>query len=145
MLCVNNYTKKYIDECRSKIVAQVSAYQTLVATARNPTATDEPLLNAAIEAFEPHFFNNMVLALDSCFVHRARAIEKKDGNPLNEVRMLCNSMMDNNNMMCADKTIKYDPAKSLLKYRIGDEIKLNATDFMRLSAAFFAEIESKYL
>ncbi len=107
--------------------------------------TDEPLLNTAIETFEPHFFNNMVLTLDSYFVHRARAIEKKDGNPLNEVRMLCNSMMNNNNMMCADKTIKFDPAKSVLKYGVGDEIKLNEADFILLSSAFFAEIESKYL
>lgn len=75
MLCVNNYTQKYIDECRARVAAPVSAYQSLVATARNQTATGEPLLNAAIEAFEPHFFNNMVLALDSYFVHRARAME----------------------------------------------------------------------
>src|SRR3989442_1810786 len=90
-------TQKYIDECRSRVAAKVSAYQRLVATARNQATTDEPPLNAAVEAFEPHFFNNMVLALDSYFVHRARAIEKKDGNPLNEVRMLCNSMMNNSN------------------------------------------------
>src|SRR6266478_4146954 len=138
MLCVNNYTQKYIDDCRSKVTAQVSAYQALVAAARNKTATDKPLLNAAIEAFEPHFFNNMVLALDNYFVHRARAIEKKDGNPLNEVRMLCNSIMNNNNRMCADKMIKFDPAKSVLKYRVGDEIKLNEADFILLSSAFFA-------
>jgi len=145
MLYVNNYAQKYIDECRSRVAAQVSAYRTLAAAARNQAATDELLLSAAIEAFEPHFFNNMVLALDSYFVHRARAIEKKDGNPLNEVRMLCNSMMNSNGMMCADKTIRFDPAKSVLKYRVGDEIKLNEADFIRLSSAFFAEIESKYL
>jgi hypothetical protein len=68
MLCVNNYTQGYIDESRSRVAAQVSAYQTLVATARNQTATDEPLLNAAIETFEAHFFNNMVLALDTPFL-----------------------------------------------------------------------------
>jgi len=87
----------------------------------------------------------MVLALDSYFVHRARAIEKKDGNPLNEVRMLCNSMMNNNDILCADTTIKYNPAKSMLKHRVGDEIKLNEADFILLSSAFFAEIERKYL
>jgi hypothetical protein len=54
-------------------------------------------------------------------------------------------MMNNNDLMCADKTIKFDPAKSVLKYRVGDEIKLNEADFVRLAAAFFAEIESKYL
>ena len=125
MLCVNNYTQNYIDECRSRVAAQVSAYQTLVAAAKNQATADEPLVNAAIDAFEPHFFNNMVLALEYYFVHRARAIEKKDGNPLNEVRMLCHSMMNNHNRMDADKTIKFDPAKSVLKYWADDEIKLN--------------------
>jgi hypothetical protein len=33
----------------------------------------------------------------------------------------------------------------VLKYQVGDEIKLNAADFMLLSSAFFAEIERKYL
>lgn len=117
MLCVNNYTQNYIDECRSRVAAQVSAYQGLVATARNQAVAGRPLLDAAIKAFEPHFFNNMVLALECYFVHRARAIEKKNGNPLNEVRMLCHSMMNNHKRMDTDKTIKFDPAKSVLKYR----------------------------
>ena len=85
----------------------------------------------------------MVLTLDGYFVHWAGGIEKKDGNPLNEVRMLCNSMMNNNGIMSADKTIKYDPTQSVLKYRVGDEIKLNEANFLRLSSAFFSEIESK--
>lgn len=112
---------------------------------RNLGATEDSQLNIAIEAFEPHFCNTMVLALDSYFVHRLRAMEMKDGNPLNEVRMLYNSMMNNNNMVCADKTIKYDPAKSVLKYQLGDEIKVKEADFICLSSAFFAEIEGKYL
>jgi len=145
MLCVNNYTRKYIEECRSKVAEHVAAYQALIAAARKKAGADEPGLSAAIADFEPHFFSNLVLALDSYFVHRARGLEKKDGNPLNEVRILCNSMMNNNDLMCADKTIKFDPAKSVLKYRVGDEIKLNEADFVRLAAAFFAEIESKYL
>ena len=32
-----------------------------------------------------------------------------------------------------------------LKYQVGDKIPLNADDFARLSAAFFDEIEKKYL
>ncbi len=37
--------------------------------------------------------------------------------------------------MCADKTIKYDPAKSVLKCRIGDKITLNEADFARGSVS----------
>ena len=86
----------------------------------------------------------MVLALDNHFVHRTRAIEKKDGNPLNEVRMLSNSIMNNGSVMCADKTIKFDPTKSVLKCRVGDKISLNEADFTRLYSAFLSEIEAKY-
>jgi hypothetical protein len=145
MLCINNYTQKYIDGCRLKINSQVSAYKKLVTTARNRIGTEEKALNAAIESFEPVFYNNMVLMLDAFFVHRARAIEKKDGNPLNEVRIMCNSMMHNNNLMCADNTIRLNPAKSVLKYKVGDEIKLKEADFLKVFTAFFAEIENKYL
>ena len=140
MLCVNNYTKKYIEECRSRVTAQVSAYQALCAAAAGKSP-----LKAAIEVLEPHFFTNMVLTLECYFVHRARGKEGKDGNPLNEVRMLCNSIMNHDAVMSTDKTIKYDPAKSVLKHKIGEEVKVNEKGFMLLSAAFFAEIENKYL
>ena len=83
--------------------------------------------------------------MDSHFVHRGRAAEMKDGNPLNEVRMLCDSIMNNRSVLRADKTISYDVSKSVLKVDIGDEIKLNETDFKRLSSAYFTEIEKKYL
>jgi hypothetical protein len=86
----------------------------------------------------------MVLAMDSCFVHRLRAMEQKDGNPQNEVRTLCHSIMNNHSILTADKTIKFDPAKSVLKYRVGDKIEVKEADFKRLASAFFAEIESKY-
>ena len=42
--------------------------------------------------FEQRFFNDQVLILDNMFVHRLTGIEGKDGNPLNEVRVLCNSI-----------------------------------------------------
>ncbi|MEX1264623.1 MAG: DUF6596 domain-containing protein [Actinomycetota bacterium] len=80
----------------------------------------------------------------SSAVPRTRALEKKDGNPLNEVRVLCNSMLNNDGIMTADKTIRLDPARSLLKYQVGDTIKLNEGDFLLLSKAFFAEIENMY-
>ena len=144
VLSVNKYTRAYMDTCRSKVAAQVSAYQTLVRTARIQRSADKARLKTAMEAFETLFFGNMVLVLDGYFVHRMRAMEGKDGNPLNEARMLCNSIMHDNNILSADKTIKHDSDRSVSKYRVGDETKLREADFTRLSSAFFAEMGKKF-
>ncbi len=106
MLCVNSYTKNYINQCRSRTESQVAAYKKLVTTARRKAGAGEL---AAVDSFEPHFFNNLVVVLDSSFVHRSRTLELKDGNPLNEVRMICNSILQNDDVMSADKTIKFNP------------------------------------
>jgi hypothetical protein len=145
MLCINSYTQEYIDECRARVHSQLSAYNTLVTVARKQSGANGARLDSAVADFEPMFFNNLVLALDNYFCHRSRTLEKKDGNPLNEVRILCSSMMNNNDIMSADKTIKLDPAKSVLKHKVGDEINLSEADFALLSEAFFAEIEAKFL
>ena len=133
MLGVRNYTKEYINACRSKIAFDLSAYKKIASNAK------------AVSGFESAFFNNMVLVLDHLFVHRLRTVEGKDGNPLNEVRLLGDSIMNNNGMMGTDKTIKYDPVKSFLKYNVGDKIKLTEADFARLTNAFFIELESKFI
>lgn len=83
-----------------------------------------------MKAFEPTFFNSMVLVLDHHFLHRGRNIEGKDGNPLNETRVLCNSLMDNGGAMAA--------------YDVGDEIRLSEGDFRLLAKGFFSEIKSRY-
>jgi len=49
-------------------------------------------------------------------------------------------------VQAADRTISLNPAKSLLKYQVGDEIKLNEGAFLLLlSTAFFAEMASKFV
>src|SRR5437016_14500540 len=80
-----------------------------------------------MEAFEARFFNDQVLLLDYMFVHRLTGIEGKDGNPLNEVRVLCNSILPNQGKLQVDKlpgwpnsagaSIKLPPEKSVLKLR----------------------------
>jgi hypothetical protein len=144
MLSVDHYPKTFVDGCRERVDTQISAYRDLVATAKDLDRTDKTRLGTAIATFEPLFFNNMVLVLDDSFLHRSRNMEGKDGNPLNEVRVLCNSLLNNGGVIAADKQIKLDPASSILKYRVGDEIKLSEADFVLLAKAFFAEIESKY-
>jgi hypothetical protein len=128
MLGVSTYPKEYIDSARAAVQAQLAAYEQVRGT----------------EAFEPLFFNHMVLALDHYFCHRLRGREGKDGNALNEVRVLCTSIMEGGGRLVADKTIKLKAATSLLHHGVGDEIRLNADDFRLLADAFFAELEARY-
>jgi hypothetical protein len=133
MLAVTKYTQDYVDQCRARIDADVSAYTRLAAT--GPSA----------EAFEPVFFNNMVLALDRLFVHRLRKHEGKDGNPLNEVRVIADSLMEHGGVLTPNNTIKLKPEDSLLGHRPGDQIRLSEADYRALAAGFFDELENKYV
>ncbi len=134
MLGVNTYSPSYIAACRSRIEAGITAYKSL--GNKSPD-------------FEAAFFNDLVMLLDYFFVHRLRTVEGKDGNPLNEVRMLAASMLQNDNVLAApadlgDKSMKLPPDKTVLGLTPGDNIALAEPDFQRLAAAFFAELERKF-
>jgi hypothetical protein len=128
LLAVTQYRPDHVGRCRRRIAADVAAFSKAKANGSAETA----------------FFNNMVLSLDHYFLHRVRKNEGKDGNPLNEVRVLCDSLTDNDGVLAADKTIRLKPEKSILGLKVGDEIKLTEADFRRLADAFLAEIESRY-
>jgi hypothetical protein len=91
---MTKYEKKYIDGCRVRIDSKVASYQAL---AQKVTGGG----TAALNSFEPDFFAALLLSMDSYFTHRMRGLAKKDGNPLNEVRILCNSMMLNKGIVLA--------------------------------------------
>jgi hypothetical protein len=141
MLSVNTYPKDFIEGCRAQVAQQLEAYDTLLHAAEQ--SGDAPT-QAALQAFEPLFFNNLVLVLDNMFLHRSRMLERKDGNPMNEVRVLCQSILNNDSRLGADKTIKLDATRSVLGHKIGDAIGLTASAFRRLSEAYFGEIERTY-
>jgi len=145
MLGRKNYTQEEIDQGKAALDQQLAAYKKL-AKALTSAAIDNEI-DSAIESFEAHFFNNMTLVMDRYFVHRLPGAdyEGKDGNPLNEVRILCDSLMNNNGIMRGDKQIKLTPERSVLKLNIGDSIHLTEEEFERLSAAFFAELERRFL
>ena len=90
------------------------------------------------------YFNNLVIALDHHFCHRVRNREGKDGNPLNEVRVIVNSLMENDGLLKPDSSTKLKPETSVLGYAPGDRIALSAADFQRLSDGFLREIEARY-
>ena len=128
MLAVSNYSQEHVDRTRRRIEADTAAF-------------------AAAGAFadgEAAFFNNMVLALDRYFLHRVRKQEGKDGNPLNEVRVLCDSLVENDGVFADDSTIKLKPEETVLGLEPGDEIRLTEDDFRSLADGFLAEIEARY-
>jgi hypothetical protein len=141
VLAVKNYDPQYIDECYSQMEAQLAAYKFLIAGADAGNGSE---LRAAFASFEPLFFHNLVIVLDGYFVHRTRAVEGKDGNPLNEVRMLSTSILSHKGILTADKTIKYNPEAAVLKLKIGDEIRIGEAGFLALFRAYFAEIRRRF-
>jgi hypothetical protein len=139
---MRTYKKDYIDACRARVDAGLRAYRTTVG-------------KTAPKDLEHRFFNDQVLLLDYMFVHRLTGSEGKDGNPLNEVRVICNSILLNDGRLQVDKLpgwpnsagsgIKLPPDTSVLKLKAGDEIKLTEATFTRLAKAFFEELSKKYL
>ncbi len=134
MLGVKTYEPSYITSCRTRLDAQLKAYD-IVATTAAP---------AALAPFASCLFANLVIVLDASFVHRVRAIEGKDGNPLNEVRMLADSILHNEGVLMANTTIKYKADDSVLGHAIGDTIAIDRDSIERLADRYFAELRNRF-
>jgi hypothetical protein len=86
-----------------------------------------------------------VIVLEGCFVHRLRGVEGKDGNPLNEVRVLATSILEHDGVLTVEKSIKWKPEASVLGLAPGDKVALTEADFTKLAKAYFAEIDAKFV
>lgn len=138
MLSVTRYPPEFVAACWQRVARQLASYDALKESAVAGGG------GSAVAAFEADFFSNLILALDNSFCHRARGVEGKDGNPLNEVRLLSAAILDNDGVLRADKTIRYDPARAVLGLAVGNRIQLDGKSFAALSAAFLDEIARKY-
>ena len=144
MLSVSAYPQRYIDEARARVLVQVLAFSDLARQVRGDGRARSEGAAAALDALEPEYFANLVIALDSHFVHRSRGQERKDGNAMNEVRVLVNSIQQHDSVMTAEKGIRLDPARSVLGIEYGQRIRIDADGFERLAAAFLEALEATY-
>jgi hypothetical protein len=142
MLGRKDYTQEELDNARKRIGEQLASYH---AVAAGIGASGDGKAAAALDDFEAPFANNMLLVLDRLFVHRLRVVSGKDGNPLNEVELLAESLMNNHGVFRGNNVVKYIPEQSVVKLNYGDAIRLTVDDFERLSTAFLAEIEAKFV
>ena len=125
VLAVTSYPEVYVQLTAVKLADQLATY-------------------AALAGFAPGYFNTMVLALDHHFMHRMRGAEGKDGNPLNEVRMLSDSIMEHDGVLKENRTIRYKADKAVAGIAIGQGIALDAEVFERLAKAYLAEIGKRF-
>lgn len=129
MLSVKHYPAEYIDAGQARFDRTVSVLERSV-----PAAGDD--LTDMV-----HF---VILGLDMAFVHRMRGNEGKDGNPLNEVRMLTNSILSNGGVLAAETTIGYRADQAVLGVAIGDPIAPSTDDLRRLGHAYFDTIRQRF-
>ena len=139
MLMRADYPAEYVADVRAQVAANVASFEALGLTPEQR------------EAFEPGYVQQLLLALDSYFTHRGRALEGKDGNPLNEVRMITDSIQGNDGrgpifpVLAPSSTIKYRPERSVLGLEIGDSLDLDIAAYQKLAFAFLDEVESRFL
>jgi len=137
VLAVNAYPVAYIDQCQARMAAQLVAYDAVAAGASG-------VKRAALATFEQQLFLHLTVVLDGYFVHRTRGLEGKDGNALNEVRMLSSSILRDGGVLAADKSIRYRPEASVCRIKLGEPIRIDRQQFAALFHAYFAELRKRF-
>jgi hypothetical protein len=131
-------TADIIQACRTEIAAQIQAYRDLVGAASKASGMSLTRIDAALAAFEPVFFNNLLLALDARFRQVWPAAQ---GDAIAELRLLADSLLGHGGVLTASPAIRHDAGASVLRLDLGERIALNADDFEALCAAFLAAVE----
>jgi hypothetical protein len=139
MLAVTSYPEVYVQLTAAKLDEQLASYAALAEAVKGNAKAE-----AALAAFAPGYFATALLALDHHFMHRMRGAEGKDGNPLNEVRMLSDAIMENDGVLKENKTIKYKDEKAVAGVGVGETIALDAATFEKLAKAYIAEIGKRF-
>lgn len=131
-------TSAAVQAARDEIAAQVRAYRDLVGAASKASGMSLTRIDAALAAFEPAFFNNLLLALELRFADRP---PERAAGPLAEVRLLARALTHHAGVLTADAALPHDADASVLRLDVGERVALNADDFEALAAAFLDAIE----
>ncbi|MBS1890254.1 MAG: hypothetical protein JST59_03105 [Actinobacteria bacterium] len=123
MLLRTGYDRHYVASCRESVGAAVAELRRVDAG------------SAA--------WNQLVPALDRWFAIRSPKVEGRDGNPMNEVRAIAESVTEHGSVMAIPRGIKLSAEASVLGFEEGEEISLDGDSFERLLDAFLAEVEER--
>jgi len=120
-------TASRVQAARDEIAAQIRAYRDLVGAASKASGMSLTRIDAALAAFEPAFFNNLLVALDARF-------RERPATPAGaELRLLADALLARGGVLGAEApTLRLDA---------GERVALNADDFEALATGFLAEIE----
>jgi hypothetical protein len=124
MLLRTGYDRHYVANCRESVGAAVEELRRVGAG------------SAA--------WNQLMVALDRWFSLRNPKVEGRDGNPINEVRAIAESVTEHGSVMTVPRGIKLAPESSVLGFEEAEEISLDGDAFERLFDAFLAEVEEKF-
>jgi hypothetical protein len=144
MVGTRDFDEDYIDACRSRVENQVAVFREVAHAARDHGDADISRLEGALVSLEYEYFNNMLLVLEGYVAHRLPGIPGDAGSAFDEVTTLARSLMENGGTLAADPQTTLDPSRSVLHLSPGDPIRLTLQDYVRLSDAFFREIESRF-
>ena len=125
----------------SQIATARAAFAEMVEGWRSIAARSEARARAAAEA---QVFAQMLVALEGWFVHRARAQEGKDGNVLNEVRLLALGVTENGGRFPEPGAVRWRHEQSLTGLRPGDPIRMTEALFSKLAEAFLAAMAERF-
>jgi hypothetical protein len=126
----NAYTSDEIEACRDSCDALLAVW----------AAND--VEDSTLESL---VFVQAVVVLDAWFAQRDPDLEGDDGNPMNEVRVIADSVIGNSGILRVSGPISWAPERTVLRFAVGDAVELTANGFERLAAAYLAAIENTYL
>ena len=141
MTAAADVSRTHVQACRADLDAQLAAYRNLIAAASKASGMSLTRIDAALAAFEPGYFNHLLLALDGRLARAATAGPANSPAVL-EVRLLCDGLARHGGVLVVPASAGYEPSRSVLGLDAGDPVALDADDFIALSTAFLDAVEA---